>query len=117
MREAERLHAELVDLVAAKTLPDRMAMALVQAALGGSVRNASYRVSADVSKNLASRDLKQLMDAGLLVPEGQKRGRHYKPAPMVAQIRQRLRLPQEADDPFGKDGPAQTGRPPAVGAA
>ena len=108
MREMERLYAELVDLVAAKRLPDRMAMALVQAALGGSVRNASYRVSADVSKNLASRDLKQLMDAGLLVPEGQKRGRYYKPAPMVAEIRQRLRHPQQADDPFGKDGPARS---------
>ena len=117
MREMERLYAELVDLVAAKRLPDRMAMALVQAALGGSVRNASYRVSADVSKNLASRDLKQLMDAGLLVPEGQKRGRFYKPAPMVAEIRRRLRLPRKIDDPFGKDGPAQTGRLPAVGAA
>lgn len=114
MREMERLYAELVDLVAAKGLPDRMAMALVQAALGGSVRNASYRVSADVSKNLASRDLKQLMDAGLLVPEGEKRGRFYRSAPMVVEIRQRLRLPRKVDDPFGKEGPALTGRLPGA---
>ena len=107
MRELERLYAELVDLVAAKGFPDRMALALVQAALGGSVRNASYRVSADVSKNLASRDLKGLVDAALLVPEGEKRGRRYRASPIVAEIRQRLRLPRKIDDPFGEGGPAR----------
>jgi len=75
MRELERLYAELTDLVTANGLPDRMAMALLQAAFGTRVRNSSYRVSADLSKNLASRDLKELVDANLLVPEGQKRGR------------------------------------------
>ena len=107
MREVERLYAELTDLVTANGLPDRMAMALLQAAFGTRVRNSSYRVSADLSKNLASRDLKELVDANLLVPEGQKRGRFYKAAPVVAEIRHRLRLPKKIDDPFGKDGPAQ----------
>ena len=118
MRELERLYAELVDLVAAKGFPDRMALALVQAALGGSVRNASYRVSADVSKNLASRDLKGLVDAALLAPEGEKRGRRYRASPLVAEMRRRLRLPRKIDDPFGEGGPAHlqraglTRRPP-----
>jgi hypothetical protein len=51
-------------------LPERTALGLLEAASGGRIRNASYRVSADVSNNLASRDLKLLVDAGLLVPEG-----------------------------------------------
>jgi Fic family protein len=100
MRELERLYAELSDLVIARGLPDRMALALIQAAFGTRVRNSSYRVSADVSKNLASRDLKVLVDTGLLVPEGERRGRFYSAGPIVAEIRQKLRLPKKVDDPF-----------------
>ena len=107
MREIERLYTELSEMVVAGGLPERMTLALVQAATGGRVRNASYRVSADVSKNLASRDLKLLVDAGFLVPEGERRGRFYKPAPAVAEIRQKLRLPKGIDDAFGRGGPAQ----------
>ncbi len=106
MRELERLYAELSDLVIARGLPDRMALALIQAAFGTRVRNSSYRVSADVSKNLASRDLKVLVDTGLLVPEGERRGRFYSAAPVVAEIRQKLRLPKKVDDPFAEGGPA-----------
>ena len=108
MRELERLYVELSDLVIANGLPDRTALALIQAAFGGRVRNSSYRVSADVSKNLASRDLKVLVDMGLLVPEGERRGRVYIAAPVVAKIRQKLRLPKKVDDPFAEGGPAQT---------
>ena len=82
MREVERLYAELSQLVVGNGLPERTALALLQAASGSRVRNGSYRVSADLSKNLASRDLKLLVDAGLLVPEGQKRGRFYRAAPL-----------------------------------
>lgn len=104
MRELERLYVELSDLVVARGLPDRMALALIQAAFGTRVRNSSYRVSADVSKNLASRDLKVLVDIGLLVPEGERRGRFYSAGPIVAEIRQKLRLPKKVDDPFAEGG-------------
>jgi len=104
-RELERVYTELLDLVEARGLPDRTAMALLQAAFGSKVRNSSYRVSADVSKNLASRDLKMLVDADLLVSEGDKRGRFYRASATVAEIRRRLRLPKQIDDPFDPDGP------------
>ena len=107
MRELERLYGELSELVIAARMPDRTALALLQAAFGSRVRNSSYRVSADVSKNLASRDLKELVDAGFLVPEGQKRGRFYKASPLVAEIRQRLRLPKKIGHPFAEGGPAE----------
>ncbi len=109
MRETERIHAELSNRARADGFPDRTALALLQAALGTRVRNASYRLSADISKNLASRDLKALVDAGLLVPEGEKRGRSYMAGPAVAEIRRRLRLPRADDDPFAEDGPVQIG--------
>jgi len=100
MRELERVYAEMTELVHKHALPERSAMALLQAAIGSRVRNGSYRISAEISKNLASRDLKALVDAGLLVPEGEKRGRFYVASRTVAEIRQRLRLPRNIDDPF-----------------
>lgn len=104
-REMERTYAALSELTEARGLPDRMVMALLQAAFGTPVRNASYRISADVSKNLASRDLKALVDANLLVPDGEKRGRSYRAAAAVAEIRRKLRLPRKIDDPFAEDEP------------
>ncbi len=106
MREVERVYGELSELVQTSGVPDRTALALVQAAFGGKVRNSSYRVSAEVSKNVASRDLKVLADAKFLVPEGEKRGRSYVAAPVVQAIRQRLRLPKIIEDPFAEGGPA-----------
>ena len=107
MREVERVYAEMMELVQINGLPERTAMALLQAAVGSRVRNASYRISADISKNLASRDLKTLVDTDLLVPEGEKRGRSYIASRTVAEIRHRLRLPRNIDDPFAEGVLAQ----------
>ena len=109
-QEMERTHAALAEQVAAHDLPHRAALALLQAAFGERLRNASYRISANVSKNLASRDLKALTDAGLLVPEGDKRGRSYSASAAVTEIREVLRLPRKYDNPFARNKPA---RPPA----
>ena len=103
-REIERIYGELLNLVRSNSFPERTAMALLQAAFGR-VRNASYRVSADVSNNLASRDLKLLVDAGLLVADGEKRGRFYLAGPRVGEIRRRFRLPRGVDDPFALGAP------------
>lgn len=62
-------------------LPDRAAPALVNAVRGERLRNPSYRVAVGVSQLVASRDLKLLSDAGLLVPAGDNRGRHYAASP------------------------------------
>lgn len=103
-KEIERIYEELLNLVQSNGFPERTVMALVQAAFGR-VRNSSYRVSADVSNNLASRDLKMLVDAGFLVSDGEKRGRSYVAGPRVREIRRRFRLPKGVDDPFSKGGP------------
>lgn len=94
------VYIDLESLVAEKGLPKRTALGLLDAAFGMRVRNASYRTSTDVSNNLASRDLKQLVDAGLLEAKGEKRGRHYVAASPVREIRERNRMPKGVDDPF-----------------
>ena len=77
VRESERLWELLATEVGPRGMPERMIVALFDAASGFRVRNATYRVGAEVSDQTASRDLKELSDAGLLLPHGQRRGRHY----------------------------------------
>lgn len=103
-REFERVYDEMAELVRRCGLPERTTLALIEAAFGSRVRNASYRVGADVSNNLASRDLKALVDHGLLIPKGERRGRHYIASDGIRAIRERLRLPKGADDPFESIG-------------
>jgi hypothetical protein len=56
----------------------------------------------EVSNNLASRDLKQMVDAGLLEARGERRGRHYVASEEIRIIRERNRLPKGHDDPFAE---------------
>jgi Fic family protein len=99
-REIERVYNDLHKLVTSLGLPERTALALLEALSGLRVRNASYRVSADISNNLASRDLKALVDAELLTPQGERRGRSYSPADLVKRIRDRHRTAKDVEDPF-----------------
>ena len=66
-REMRRTWDMLERLVHQHQLPERVIFALFDAAHGLRVRNASYRSAAEVSQNLASRDLKALSDHGLLI--------------------------------------------------
>jgi Fic family protein len=102
-REMSQIYEELVNETNKRGLHERTALALLEAAAPSRVRNASYRVSADVSNNLASRDLKALVDAGLLIPKGERRGRHYVASEIVMKVRDRNRLPRSRVDPFAED--------------
>jgi hypothetical protein len=77
IKETERLWHRLDEEATRAHLPERVVVALFDAAMGFRVRNATYRHMADTSEQVASRDLKLLVDAGLLLPTGQGRGRHY----------------------------------------
>ena len=68
-------------------LPDRAAVSLTNAVLGFRVRNEGYRREADVSQNVASRDLAALTASGLLSPFGEKRGRYYVAGPQLEELR------------------------------
>ena len=99
-RQFERLYEELLREVTKHGLQERASLALIEAATGLKVRNASYRVSADISNNLASRDLKMLVEAKLLIAQGERRGRHYIAGERVRAIREQHQLPRGIEDPF-----------------
>jgi Fic family protein len=81
-------------------LHERTMLALSDAAFGYRVRNATYRAAADISDPLASRDLRALVDAGLLVPQGERRGRHYVASERLIQARAATRAKKVTTDPF-----------------
>jgi Fic family protein len=81
-------------------LPDRAAVSLTNAVLGYRVRNESYRREADVSLNVASRDLRSLVEAGLLVPFGEKRARYYQAGPWLVELRRMKQHQRKIPNPF-----------------
>lgn len=100
-KEMHRLWDALETETARRGLPPRTMMALVDAALGFRVRNSSYRIMAEVSYNLASRDLKLLADHGLLIARGERRGRFYIAAEPIQHVRKETREPRiPTEDPF-----------------
>lgn len=59
-------------------LPERCVQPLTYCMSGFYLRNSTYRqLVPDISQNVASRDLNELVKADLLAPEGEKRGRRY----------------------------------------
>jgi hypothetical protein len=52
----------------------------------------------DVSEQIAGRDLKYLSDRGLLLPHGEKRGRHYTAGRPVRELMQRVRETRDVRD-------------------
>jgi Fic family protein len=93
-RETERVWSELELIIRSLNLPERVVFALSDATFGYRVRNASYRTVAEISETLASRDLKLLVEHGLLVPDGEKRGRVYVASDKLRSIRERTREPK-----------------------
>lgn len=99
-RDMERLWNALEVEVFRRRLPDRSILALSDAAMGLRVRNSTYRAAAEVSEQVASRDLKMLVDEDLLAPVGERRGRVYVAAARLAEIRGKTREPRTDEDPF-----------------
>ena len=90
-------------MVQQRALPERSIPALFNAAMGYRVRNATYRsLAEDVSELVASRDLRSLVDAGILKPEGGGRGRTYTRTNELTNLEQSIRIdrPQDQADPF-----------------
>jgi len=58
----------------------------------------------EVTEQTAGRDLRQLVDIGLLLPHGEKRGRYYSRGKPLAELRQKIidaRDPKDVSEPFG----------------
>jgi Fic family protein len=111
IRETERIWIDLEALVRQARYPERMMAALYDAAMYFRVRNATYRAAIEdfwderITEATASRDLQRLVEAQLLVPSGEKRGRYYTAGPVLRQIRDvitTMRNPRDDSDPFAE---------------
>ncbi|MDQ4124026.1 MAG: Fic family protein [Actinomycetota bacterium] len=101
IKESERLWEILAEETSRHRLPERTVSALFEAARGFRVRNATYRPLGDVTEQTATRDLKQLVASGLLVPKGERRGRHYVASDRLRALRAKsLEVRVPIDDPF-----------------
>lgn len=103
VRAAERLWRLADAEVTRRHLPERMVGPLYHGLSGRSLRNQTYRQIEDVSHNLASRDLAELVHAGLLEPFGEKRGRHYLPVARLKQQSLEISRAVRADHPVDAD--------------
>ena len=91
MREIARLWSDLEEELKKRGLPERMLSALYDAAIGFKVRTARYCVDEKISPQVASKDLRTLVQFGLLMPKGEKKGRIYLASPSLIQIRDNTR--------------------------
>jgi len=106
------LWQELELILSRRGLPARLIYAVADGAIGYRVRNSSYRNLAELNDVMASRDLKAAVDAKLLIPTGERRGRIYVGSPELKALVDKLRgehiksvpdpfVPQTARLPFG----------------
>jgi len=110
-----RVWDEIEKLRRAHSLPERVELALMDAAFNYKVRNGRYREQNDISEVVASRDLKRLTELGLLEPVGEKRGRYYLATKALREIRRKVtdanRVPNPYDVIKGRSGGNQLSLP------
>jgi Fic family protein len=99
-REVADVWDKISGIIRRLSLPERVEAALMDAAFGYRVTNSRYRSVNQISEVVASRELKRLTEAGLLVPYGEKRGRYYLASPSLRAIRDGSRDLKRAADPY-----------------
>ena len=103
VREAEARYNAIESIAEQLHLNERSLPTLFDASMGFRVRNATYRISADVTELVASRDLRLLVERGLLEATGEKRGRSYVRTGPLLEVDRELsaaRTVGDQDDPF-----------------
>jgi Fic family protein len=103
VRESEAMWRELEARVEAHGLPARALGALFDAAIGLRVRNASYRAvlagwGETISNQVATTDLRAMVQSGLLKQEGRKRGTSYVAGDPIVEIAMRARAGRHTID-------------------
>jgi Fic family protein len=105
----EEMWVVALDLTRRRRLPERCVGPICEAAYGLRVRRATYRSNVavtygeEIPDQTASRDLRALVNAGLLNPIGDTRGRYYEASPELTAAWQSVRAnrpPRAEDDPF-----------------
>jgi Fic family protein len=98
--EYENIYSQINTLIKHNKVNIRSEMALFDACIGIRVTNSRYRLDADVTEYVASRDLKRLSGLELLVPIGDGRARAYEAGAVLKEIRQKTRTSRRVDDPY-----------------
>jgi Fic family protein len=102
-QEAERRWDVMSQEVLRHGLPERATAAVFNAAMGFRLRNPTYREAAEVTDSVAGRDLRALVEAGLLESVGERRGRYYVRSEALKVLESSIRQPKaEFEDPFVK---------------
>lgn len=106
IEEIEGMWTACASLADQRGLPERAVAGLLEATIGLRLRRASYKsivtasLGEEISDLTATRDLKAMVDAGLLVAVGEKRGRYYVGDAPLRDIRQRVRAVRPAKDEY-----------------
>jgi Fic family protein len=87
---AAALWRELERLADERGLPGRTVSALYAAATAVRLRRTTYQHDEALSLDQAGRDLRQLVQSGLLAQQGETRSRFYLPGPPVVEVRERI---------------------------
>lgn len=96
------VHAE--KLAADLGFPDRCVQPLTYCMSGRYLRNSTYRqLVPDISQNVASRDLNEMVKAGWLEAQGEKRGRWYRPSVALRTVAHELRVEVNSRFPAAGD--------------
>jgi Fic family protein len=99
-KDMERVGNILENEVERRGLNERMVLALLDAAFGRRIRNSTYRAIAGISNEVASKDLKTLVDQQLLIPLGERRGRIYVGSEWLRSLRPKHLPASTLLDPF-----------------
>lgn len=102
VNEAEELWTRLHTLAEELRLPDRAISALYEAALGLRVRRSRYQEEVAIEDATAGRDLRIMAERGLLIAQGQTRGRYYLGSTELRGLYRTLRSerPRRIIDPY-----------------
>ncbi len=114
-RITQRVWNELEQILQRKRVNDRALPAIADAAFGYRIRRSHYMKSTEVSEQVASRDLKELVDKGLLVARGETRGRIYDGSPLIREVYLRFYETRSNVDPFTQAAPPFPAETGAVG--
>lgn len=103
VQESEAIWSKLDTLREKHRLPERTISALFDAAIGLRIRNSAYRFTLrrndeEISNQLATADLRAMVQAGLLKQLGAKRGAYYEAADPVSRIAAAVRSNRKALD-------------------
>jgi Fic family protein len=107
--EIEHLWNACAELAKRESLPERCASGLIDAAYGFRIRRGGYKsavevsLAEEISDLTATRDLKAMVDRGLLETVGERRARYYLGSESLLELRAQIRasrLPKAVEDPF-----------------